>query len=85
MDCSRPGSSVHGILQARIVDWVAIPSSSASSQPREDALEEGMATQSLLQRIFPTQGSKPCLYTVCMIVNDEWPVKWALGSSQLCS
>ena len=24
MDCSSPGSSVHGILQARILDWVAI-------------------------------------------------------------
>ena len=27
MDCSPPGSSVHGILQARILQWVAIPSS----------------------------------------------------------
>ena len=27
MDCSPPSSSVHGILQARILDWVAIPSS----------------------------------------------------------
>ena len=26
MDCSPPGSSVHGILQARILEWVAIPS-----------------------------------------------------------
>ena len=25
MDCSLPGSSVHGILQARILDWVAFP------------------------------------------------------------
>ena len=25
MDCSLPGSSVHGILQARIVEWAAIP------------------------------------------------------------
>ena len=33
MDCSSPGSSVHGILQARILEWVAIPSSSGSSQP----------------------------------------------------
>ena len=35
MDCSPPGSSVHGILQAKILDWVAIPFSKASSQPRE--------------------------------------------------
>ena len=30
MDCSRPGSSVHGILQARILEWVAIPFSTES-------------------------------------------------------
>ena len=35
MDCSRPDSSVHGILQARILEWVAIPFSRISSQPRD--------------------------------------------------
>ena len=30
-DCSSPGSSVHGILQARIPEWVAIPFSRGSS------------------------------------------------------
>ena len=34
MDCSLPGSSVHGIFQARILEWVAIPFSRRSSQPR---------------------------------------------------
>ena len=34
MDCSPPGSSVHGILQARKLDWVAISSSRGSSPPR---------------------------------------------------
>ena len=33
MDRSLPGSSVHGILQARIVEWVAIPFSRGSSHP----------------------------------------------------
>ena len=33
MDCSLPGSSVHGILQARILEWVAMPCSRGSSQP----------------------------------------------------
>ena len=32
---SLPGSSVHGILQARILEWVAVPSSRRSSQPRD--------------------------------------------------
>ena len=35
MDCSPPGSSVHGILQARILEWVALPSSRGSSQRRD--------------------------------------------------
>ena len=35
MDCSPPGSSVHGSLQARILVWVAMPSSRGSSQPRD--------------------------------------------------
>ena len=35
MDCSPPGSSVHGILQARILEWVAIFFSRGSSQPRD--------------------------------------------------
>ena len=34
MDCSPPGSSVHGILQAQILEWVAFSSSRGSSQPR---------------------------------------------------
>ena len=35
MDCSPPGSSVHGILQARMLEWVAIPSSRGSSWLRD--------------------------------------------------
>ena len=35
MDCGPPDSSVHGILQARILEWVAMPSSRESSQPRD--------------------------------------------------
>ena len=35
MDCSPPGSSVHGILQIRILEWVAMPFSRASSPPRD--------------------------------------------------
>ena len=35
MDCSPPGSSVHGSLQARILEWVAISFSRGSSQPRD--------------------------------------------------
>ena len=37
MDCSLPGSSVHGVSQARILEWVVMPSSTGSSQPRDRA------------------------------------------------
>ena len=35
MDCSLPGFSVHGILQARILEWVTISFSRGSSRPRD--------------------------------------------------
>ena len=35
MDCSLPGSSVHGILPGNVLEWVAISFSRASSQPRD--------------------------------------------------
>ena len=38
MDCSPPGSSVNGVLQARIWEWVALPSSRGPSQPRDHLL-----------------------------------------------
>ena len=34
MDCSLPGSSVHGIFQAIVLEWIAISFSRGSSQPR---------------------------------------------------
>ena len=35
MDCSPPGSSVHGVFQARMLEWVAISFFRGSSQPRD--------------------------------------------------
>ena len=35
MDCNLPGSSVHGIFQAKVLEWVAISFSRGSSQPRD--------------------------------------------------
>ena len=35
MDCSLPGSSVHGIVQARILEWVAMLFSRGTSRPRD--------------------------------------------------
>ena len=35
MDCSLPGSSIHGIFQARVLEWAAISFSRGSSRPRD--------------------------------------------------
>ena len=48
MDCSPPGSSVHSILQARILEWVAIPFSRGSSRVRDQTQVSDTAENSLL-------------------------------------
>ena len=60
MDCSSPGSSVHGILQARRLEWVAMPSSRGSSRPRDQtqsfmssALADGLFTTTAMWEAFP--------------------------------
>ena len=47
MDCRASGSSVHGILQARILEWVAMPSSRGSSQPRDRTQVSSIAGSSV--------------------------------------
>ena len=44
MDCSPPGSSVHGISQARILGWVVISFSRGSSRPASLALADRFLT-----------------------------------------
>ena len=53
--CTLPGSSVHGILQARILEWGAMPSSRGSSDP-------GMEPASLTCQVgsLPLAPPKPC-------------------------
>ena len=48
MDCSPPGSSVRGILQARILEWVATPSSRGSSHPGTGPMSLALQVDSLL-------------------------------------
>ena len=57
MDCSLPSSFVHGILQARILKWVAISFSSASSQPRDRTQVSCMAS-----RLFTIWTTKKSYY-----------------------
>ena len=48
VDCSSPGSSVHGILQATILEWVAMPSSGGSSHPGMKLMSPVLQGHSLL-------------------------------------
>ena len=62
-DCSPPGSSVHEISQARILEWVAIPFCRASSQPRDRTQVSCIAGKYSLPSESP--GKPNSLYTVC--------------------
>ena len=53
MDCSPPGSSVHGIFQARVLQWVTISFSRVSSQPRD--WTTSLAYPALAGRFFTTE------------------------------
>ena len=48
MDCSPPGSSVHGILQARILEWVAIPFAGDLPDPEVEPGSPALQADSLL-------------------------------------
>ena len=54
MDCSPPSSSFHGILQARVLQWVAIPSSRRSSDPRTEPRSPALQADSL-----PSEPARP--------------------------
>ena len=64
MDCSPPGSSVRGISQARILEWVAIPFSRGSSRPRDRT--HISCVSALAGRVFTTAplGSPPLLHNL---------------------
>ena len=72
MDCGPPDSSVRGILQARILEWVAVPFSRGSSQPR-DWTQVSHIADSLLSE--PPR--KPLRYnqfsSVAVVSSSLWP------------
>ena len=67
MDCSPPGSSVYGILQAGILEWVAMPSFRGSSpprvEPRSPTLQVDFTCRFLTSDSFPSEPpGKPKFY-----------------------
>ena len=62
MDCSLPGFSIHGILQARILEWVTISFSRGSSRPRDQTWVSGIGGRHFnlwATREAPLIGSTP--------------------------
>ena len=62
MDCSPPDSSVRGILQSRILEWVAIPFSRGSSQPSFEPRSPALQADSLPSEPPVKPKSFGCLY-----------------------
>ena len=79
MDFSPPGSSIHGILQARILEWVPISFSRGFSQPRDRtwvsriagrfftiwAMPTGISLTKYLPEVHPTQSGGPATHCPC--------------------
>ena len=76
MDCSQPSSFVHGILQARILQWVAISFSRRSSQPRDQN------RVSCITGIFYYHLSHQGSPTVCVCFSTSGAQKDLLGVTQ---
>ena len=91
MDCSPPDSSVHGILQTRILEWVAMPSSRGSSWPRDRI--PILCYSCIAGRFFTSEPpGKPTYSRVYMLVPNlyfippllilaYWGLRWTLWAS----
>ena len=77
MGCSPSGFSVHGILQARILEWVATPFSRWFSQPR-DQIWDSCTADSLLSEPPGKERNAPHWEQICKI-------RWRHLIEQLCS
>ena len=67
VDCSPQGSSVHGIPQARILDWVAVPFSRGSSWPK------GWTLPAFAGRFFTTSATWEVLIAPCYYIYPYEP------------
>ena len=69
MDCSLPGSSVHGIFQARVLEWVSISFSRGSSQSRDQTCVSSIAGR----RFINWATRKPSQVLICQF--QDWVMK----------
>ena len=66
LDCSLPGSSVHGIFQAKILEWVAISSSRDLPDPGIESMSP-MSSALLADYLSTEPLGKPCIFTAGLI------------------
>ena len=92
LDCSLPGSSVHGILQARILEWIAISFSMGSSWPRDRTEVSGTEPRSsaLQEDTLPSEPPGKLLHLWVEIKKKKekkslWYIYWLLESFLLTS
>ena len=71
MDCSRPGSSTHGILQARTLEWVTIPFCRGSSWPRDQTGSFSLPEDSLASE--PPRDTFSSVQFSCSVMSDSLP------------
>ena len=76
LSCSPPGSSVHGIFQARIPEWVAISSSREFSKPRDQI--RASCVSCIAGRFFTTEppGKPKCFTCISLISSHNNPQRW---------
>ena len=72
MDCSPPGTSVHGILQAIVLEWVAMPSSRGSYRPKDQTWVSCVGRQILYH--LSHQGSPEISLEISKFMNQH---SWA--------
>ena len=82
MACSLPGFSVHGILQARILEWVAISLSRGSSQPRDQIQVSHIAGRRMANR-WGKCGNCQILFS--WAPKSLWTVTVAMKLKHTCS
>ena len=70
MDYCPPGSSVHGVLQARILEWVAMPSSRWSSCPRGGTCIS--CVPCIARRFFTAEPPGKALTVMCKQHTNSW-------------
>ena len=83
MDCTPPGSSVHGILQARILEWVASPFSRGSSQPRDQNWVS--CTAGRFFTIWATREARIAQLKPCLLPERCYQSPITLTSWETCS